>query len=692
MAWSVADKSATQSLVLAGTISSKEALSYKMSSVGLHVFDPGWKAGSIYHSGTFREIELSIYGTGEVFKMPAQTCTKAGDVRAVLAHECMCQEEQIIFIVKEGAYRKKLQDIDEMRSHVMVKGIKSFKPEGKKWKHPYAILGAGYNGVKNAILYAHHGFHDFHMFDRYDRVGGTAWLVQANKTSKLQTDFAAFHVWFGPEWGENNKILTHPTDWSSWPKKDEILAHLEYALERYSLGANVFLQTDVKECKLVGKVNDMERYYQLGIKDLKTNKEREMSVQCVLHFPGAYFTPRNIVYPGEEVFGGAIGFGMADDIPYDHLAGNRIAILGNGAFAVENIRTCMEYGSAKVYQVCRKKNLASPRMVCWFVHQAIVPVPAAMLLDCCKSMYDCCSFGDPWDFHSVFGNKEKGVATISSNSRFGIGDVTFLACATGRCEYVVDTVKRFTQNTVHLNGGDKIDNIQVVIKALGLLADFNCDKLHNIKEMVGIYPGGDHRRAIYCDALGMHATNFTTKSTGGPSYTFSIVAKYFMEFPTEYVRAMDTVQHLLPRSGADENKPACQYTAQFAMNANGILLSAVPKLAQMIGIDDYMHTVVASCYPLDQYYAECVHSWDQYQREWNADGFEHPYIPYPYAHEEIEGWFTEYVDKVGPRYLKDKEAWYASRDTSLKRQMEGDIANKKVAAEAWWKENSKNWY
>eukprot|EP00427_Karlodinium_veneficum_P020578 CAMPEP_0169097904 /NCGR_PEP_ID=MMETSP1015-20121227/19759_1 /TAXON_ID=342587 /ORGANISM="Karlodinium micrum, Strain CCMP2283" /LENGTH=682 /DNA_ID=CAMNT_0009158723 /DNA_START=82 /DNA_END=2127 /DNA_ORIENTATION=- len=669
----------------AGILSKTEASSLYMETLGLHVFDPSWKSGNTYHSATFREIELQIYGTDEVFRLPAQTCTKAGDVRAVIASECMVPEENIVLIAKKGCYVRKLQDIDEMLSHVMVKGIKSFKPQPHKWKHPFGVIGAGYNGIKSALYLATVGCDSgFCMFDRYDRVGGTAWLVQANKTSKLQTDFAAFHVWFGPEWGENNKTLSYPTDWSSWPKKDEVLAHLDHAMERYALYAHCSLKTDVREIKLVGKKDDMDRYYQLSVKDLKTNKDREMSVQCVMHYPGAYFTPRQIIYPGEETFGGAMGYGMADDIPYDHIGGNRVAILGNGAFAVENIRTCMEYGCAKVYQVCRRKNLASPRMVCWFVHQGITPVPAWMLLNCCKSMYDVSNFGDPWSFHSVYGSKEKEACTISSNSRFGIGDVTFLACATGRCEYVVDTVKRFQENTVHLNGGGKLDDIKVVIKALGLLADFNCDKLHNIKEMIGLYPSGDHRRMIYCDALGMHANNFTTKSTGGPSLTNNVTGKYFMDFPKEYMRAYDTVKGILPVSTADENKPACQYTAQYAMSANGILMSCVPKLGALSDHNDYMHKVVTACYPLDKYYEECVNSWNQYQAEWNADGFEHPYIPYPYTRQEIDAWFTEYEQKVGPLRLEDKGKWWARRADFVRKTAQGDTTAKKAEAQAWW--------
>lgn len=41
----------------------------------------------------------------------------------------------------------------------------------------------------------------------------------------------------------------------------------------------------------------------------------------------------------------------------------QVAIVGFGAFAVENIRTCCEHRAEKIYLVCRRKNLCMPRMV-----------------------------------------------------------------------------------------------------------------------------------------------------------------------------------------------------------------------------------------------------------------------------------------------------------------------------------------
>merc|ERR1719471_41251 len=104
-----------------------------------------------------------------------------------------------------------------------------------------------------------------------------------------------------------------------------------------------------------------------------------------------------------------------------------------------------------------------------------------MLLNTFIPMFDQCGFGDPWTYHSVYASKDRKHCTINSHSRFGIGDVTFLAVAWGRCEYVVDLLKRCTRHTLHLESGKKLNGVTNIIKALGLIGDYQCDRLHKIK-------------------------------------------------------------------------------------------------------------------------------------------------------------------------------------------------------------------
>mmetsp|Transcript_47415 Transcript_47415/g.113754 ORF Transcript_47415/g.113754 Transcript_47415/m.113754 type:complete len:474 (+) Transcript_47415:1-1422(+) len=342
---------------------------------------------------------------------------------------------------------------------------------------------------------------------------------------------------------------------------------------------------------------------------------------------------------------------MNDDMPYDYLDGAVAAILGNGAFGVENIRTCVEYGVQKVWMVTRKKNLPSPRMCCWFVHQSITPVPAKMLLDSFTPMFDQCGFGDPWSYHSVYASKNHEHCTINSHSRFGIGDVTFLAVAWGRCEYVQDTLKRCTYHTLHLTGGQKLENVTVVVKALGLIADWGADRFHKIKEMVGTWPAGDHRRILFADPVGMHAANFSSFSTGVGSYVASLRDKHLVNFPQEFYRLQATgVLDMLPRNKAilEEDRPAHQYDAKYATSAAMVVDGSLPRVQmKMAGMDTYFHKMMWNINPFDKYYAECKASWDQYQMDWWKMGFKHDYVPYPYKKDYVIGWFERYRNTVG---------------------------------------------
>jgi len=64
-------------------------------------------------------------------------------------------------------------------------------------------------------------------------------------------------------------------------------------------------------------------------------------------------------------------------------------------------------------------------------------------------MYDFVKNLDPWEAHSVNTNAARTHATILQRSRFGIGDVYFLAQAYNLLEIVVGEVKRVSPGTIH---------------------------------------------------------------------------------------------------------------------------------------------------------------------------------------------------------------------------------------------------
>lgn len=333
---------------------------------------------------------------------------------------------------------------------------------------------------------------------------------------------------------------------------------------------------------------------------------------------------------------------MNDDADYDTFRGTRVAILGNGAFAVENARTCIECGSEKVFTVTRRKNLASPRLPCWFVHQAPVATPGGFVLKMFEPMYQRCGFGDPWSFKAVHANSERTHVSIIQNSRFGIGDVTFLMVACGRLEYVEDTLKRCTEHTLHLNSGRKLHDVTVVLKCLGLLGDYEVDRLHGMSEMVAYYCGGDWRRPLMIDATGMNAANFTTFSTGIGTTGWVLENKFFHDFPKEWYRLQGAgLLGQLPRHKPEEHleKPAYVTDVKYAMSSSIIIGSMCPKVAQLQSrAGEYKYTMYHASHGLDRVLEQCREEWYSYQDAWEKQGCKFDRVQYPYDREMVEEW------------------------------------------------------
>eukprot|EP00408_Alexandrium_pacificum_P066504 CAMPEP_0171177332 /NCGR_PEP_ID=MMETSP0790-20130122/12186_1 /TAXON_ID=2925 /ORGANISM="Alexandrium catenella, Strain OF101" /LENGTH=690 /DNA_ID=CAMNT_0011642229 /DNA_START=1 /DNA_END=2073 /DNA_ORIENTATION=- len=619
--------------------------------MGLHVFNPEWQGPGKSLSASWRQTSLKIFGTGETVSFPVQTCTKVRDVKEALANSLMVDSGGISFVVKQGCSSRLQLDIEEVGSQVTVRGIESFRPTAHRWPHPVCVIGAGYHGLKTMMMYLKSGNSNVVCFDRNARVGGYCWITAANKTSKLQTEMGSFHVWWGQDMVREG--CGYPSDWETWPKKEQVLAHFQHAAETFGVLPHVRFRSNVVQIDIIGDKSAHDRRYKLGVTSLddESSVPEAVDVSVIYSYPGSMTRNRIVDYPGEEVFDGHIGYGMNDDVPFDHLKGSRTAILGNGAFGVENIRTSCEYGCEKVFLITRRKNLASPRVPCWFVHQGPLPTPGRMVLKMFEPMYKLCGFGDPWSYWSVHASSDRQNARVIQNSRFGIGDVTFLAVACGKAEYVEDTVKRFTRHTVHLTKGRKLEGVTNIIKSLGLLGDFTTDRLHRMNKFVGTFCEGDWRRPLMIDATGMNAANFATFSTGIGTTGFVRNHKFLHDYPKEYykIQGMGYLESLpVNKANLKDDKPCYVTNVDFSMNAGIVTEGMCPKLSQLSSSDpEYKHKMYHTAHPLNRFLQECKQSWDDYQEEWKRQGSDHEYVPYPYTREMIEGYFSEYSQALG---------------------------------------------
>lgn len=630
-----------------------------MVNMGLHVFNPGWQRETPYlgrqYSASFRDITLKILGSSETLTFPVQTCTTVKDIKDALANSLMASSDSLVFIEKRGCTNRQMFDTEEMARNVTVRGLQSFKALPHKYPHPIAILGAGYNGIKTCMLYVRDGDSNIVCFDRHDRVGGYCWIKAANKTSKLQTEFASFHVWWGPDYLE--KAGGYPREVGMLPNKAKVLEHFQHAAEMFGILPYVKLQTNIEDLAVVGDKKSESRFYNMRVHNLKDDTETTVSCSAMYSYPGIMCRNRLVTFPGEDIFDGQIGYGMNDEAPYDNLKNSRCAIVGNGAYSIENVRTCCEYGATKVFLITRRKNLPAPRVASWFVHQGPAPTPGWLMLNMFMPMFECGGLGDPWDYWAVHANSSRTTCTLIQSSRFGIGDMTFLAHAYGKLEYVEDTIKRLSSSSIFMMGGQRLEDMSNLIKALGLLGDHGFDKLHNMKEVLGMWCAGDHRRVFNIDALGMNAANFTTYSVGIGAYGMTCDAKFLYDYPREHQKLLENgIMDALPRNKADmdQDRPAYAINVRHAMAASITISSLCPKMGlRQASTGEYKYRLYHSAHPIDFMLRESMTDWDQYQAEWKENGSSHDYIPYPYTKEMISGYFREYNQVVGLQISED---------------------------------------
>lgn len=604
-------------------------------------------------SQSSRTIILKTFNGSDQLELPCQVCTTVAEIREIVCEKTLMQAGEIDFYYKAGAYITKQKDHNTIAPVSLVKGISGFSAQKMTWPHPIGIIGQGYHGLKTAMTYLMDNNTNIVCFDRFDRVGGYCWITGANKTSRLQTEFGSFHIWWGQHCIDSGKVPwpdcngSGEGQWHVWPYKEEILRHFHYAAERFGVLPYVHFQTNVVAMEIVGDKAAESRYYKLMVENLKPGMAPfESNVSVIYNYPGSLTRNRIIDYPGEDTFDGEIRYGMNDDTPYEKLTGQRTAILGNGAFAVENARTCIECGGTKAYIVTRRKNLASPRMPCWFVHQGPIPTPGGFVLKMFEPMYQLVDFGDPWKFWSVHANADRTNVTILQNSRFGIGDVTFLMCAWGLLEYVEAVVKRFSRHCLHLSTGEKLENVTVCLKALGLLGDYAVDKLHGMKEMVGSFCAGDWRRVIMIDATGMNAANFTTFSTGIGTTDFALSYKFLHDYPREYYKIESQgFMKTLPRHKEEPEveKPAYVTDVKYSMTGGIILEGMCPKISLLkTWMSEYKYKMYHKAHTTKRALEVAKFEWDKYQEDWKSRGYEHEYVRYPYTEELMDQYFQEW--------------------------------------------------
>mmetsp|Transcript_109510 Transcript_109510/g.194152 ORF Transcript_109510/g.194152 Transcript_109510/m.194152 type:complete len:662 (+) Transcript_109510:65-2050(+) len=609
---------------------------------------------------TAKLVELQVHGSDEVVTIPCVTSTKISEMKEMLVAKFGLETSAIYFFAKQGCATRKFQEHEECPRKCFIKGLDSLKRKMKQYEHPLAIIGSGHIGLRQGLWMLKKKCTNFVIFDRRHKVGGTSWIAQANPTSKLQTELGSYHL----QYDEDNPV---PTNLPPWPTRDQLLMHFDQVTREYGLYPYIKLNTNVLSIDIVGTKPETWSYnltihdippgsYTQAVGDPQKIKgsEREMMVDMVHMYPGNLSCPKKEEYKGEDTFGGTMEYAICGDMDYSKVTGKDVLILGHGAFGVENIRTCSEYDCKQIYLLCRRKNLACPRVVSWFINQSYSMLPGSLVMKSFGPAYDMLGF-DPWSYHSVYSNAARTNVSVQQKSRFGIGDVYFIAVYMGKCKVIEDTVKRFTEKTCHLQNGGTI-SCEVVLKLFGFAGAWEVDRLLKIKEMYGWWPNADGRRHVFAEPIGVNATSFAGTSLSAAAMATVELASHMVWYPSDFHK-LKVSESLPKRKGEPEaDRPAYVVDARNSVGIAFIAPTFCPEMIDRGGQPNIMflkHNKQWECHPMELYLEQCAAEWAEYGKKWKAAMPELKDVPpYPYTPKIVQGYLDEEFKNVKEAFGK----------------------------------------
>jgi cation diffusion facilitator CzcD-associated flavoprotein CzcO len=191
-----------------------------------------------------------------------------------------------------------------------------------------AILGAGFGGLCMAIRLRKAGITSFTVYDKGDQLGGT-WRDNTYPGLACDVPSYLYSYSFAPY-----------TGWSRrYPEQPEILAYLHKCARRYRLREHLRFGTEI-----------IRACWDEGVWRLTTARGEEIEADIVVSGLGQLNRPRLPDIPGLGDFEGTAFHSARWDHGHD-LTGRRVAVIGNGASAVQFVpRIAQQAGNVKIFQ------------------------------------------------------------------------------------------------------------------------------------------------------------------------------------------------------------------------------------------------------------------------------------------------------------------------------------------------------
>lgn len=204
------------------------------------------------------------------------------------------------------------------------------------------VVGGGMSGIAMAMQLVRSGLREFTVLEQSDRVGGT-WRDNVYPGSGCDVPSHLYSFSFAPK-----------VDWTRrFAEQPEILDYIHRCVERFGIGPHLRLGTAVRRAEF----DPGSDRWRLEVEGARGAEVLEADV--VVFACGQLNRPHIPDLPGLDRFGGAVWHSARWDHSCD-LAGRRVAVVGNGASAVQFVPAIVDQAAeVTVYQ--RSPNYVAPK-------------------------------------------------------------------------------------------------------------------------------------------------------------------------------------------------------------------------------------------------------------------------------------------------------------------------------------------
>ncbi|KAF7360618.1 hypothetical protein MVEN_00793500 [Mycena venus] len=207
------------------------------------------------------------------------------------------------------------------------------------------VIGAGIGGMSFGIaLRRQLGFDDFTIYDKGSDVGGT-WRdnVYPGATSDVATHFYSASTDLNPDWS-----ATHTP-------QAEMYEYWRKLARKYDLYPRMVFNCAVVSAEWKAE----EQLYHIVTQDIRTGAQSSTTAKILISALGLLDVPRYPNIAGLTSFQGAMFHSARWDTGVD-LQGKRVAVIGNGASAIQFVPLITEDPTVQVTEFCRTANWFKP--------------------------------------------------------------------------------------------------------------------------------------------------------------------------------------------------------------------------------------------------------------------------------------------------------------------------------------------